>query len=154
MGSGLFSNTYELKIRVTKNVQLGLDLQSDNVNSVLGITLRYKKGRAEENAIIAENIHRQKEQHSENTSSRIPDPVQVRAYLSRAHNYESTIKAGVVFNNNGCTYKVIDDFNSSQSVGRVVLTSSTDTQIINSTHCFEYGLIHDQICAIIQSLFS
>ena len=155
MGSDLFSNAYEFKRRVTKNAQLGLDLQYDNVKLVLGITLRYKKERAEDNATIADNIRRRKDRNSENSSSRTQDPVQARSYSLRAHDFGSTIKAGAVFNYNGCTYKVLDNFDSSQSVGHCVVTSaSMDTQIIDSTHSFEYGLIHDQICAMIQSLFS
>ena len=115
MGSGLFSNVYEFKRRVTNNVQLGLGIGFDKSNSVLGITLLCKKEPAEDNATIAENIHRRKDCNSENSSSRIPDPVQARAYSSHANNYESTIKYGAVFNYNGCTYKVLENFDSSQS---------------------------------------
>ena len=153
MGSGIFTNAYQFKKRVVKNVQLGIDLRFDETNSVLGLTLRYKKERAEDNVTIADNIRRRKERNNE-SSSAIQNPVQVRAYSSEAHNFQSTIKAGAVFNYNGCTYKVLNDFDSSSNIGQCVVTSSSNREIVNSTHDFEYDFIHDQICAMIQSLFS
>ena len=85
----------------------------------------------------------------------VPNPVQARAYAAQVHNYVSTIKAGAVFNYDGCTYKVIDDFDPLLNTGQCVVTSSSqDQQIINVTKSFEYSFIHDQICAMIQSLFS
>ena len=121
---------------------------------MLGLTLWYKKERAQDNSTISENICRQKERNNESTLV-VPNPVQARAYAAQAHNYVSTIKAGAVFNYDGCTYKVIDDFDPLLNTGQCVVTSSSqDQQIINSTKSFEYSFIHDQICAMIQSLFS
>ena len=70
MGSGIFSSAYKFRRRVSKNVQLGIDLRFDSIHSTLGITLRYKKERAEDNAILADNIRRRKERNNENRTRR------------------------------------------------------------------------------------
>ena len=70
MGSGIFSSAYKFRRRVSKNVQLGIDLRFDSNHSMLGITLRYNKERAEDNVILADNIRRRKERNNENRTRR------------------------------------------------------------------------------------
>lgn len=155
MGNGIFPGSYEFKRRVNKNVQLGVDLRFDNMNNMLGISLRYKKERADENLTLSAHINSRKERYIQSRNT-LPNSAQVQVYEHSNHELKTTIKEGVIFNLDGCTYRVLQNYNSRRSCGMCVVTSSTNgnDMIVNSQHNFDYNVIHRQVCLMIQSMFN
>ena len=106
-----------------RNSMLGVDLQYDNMNGYLGLSLRYCKEKASDNSALSTIIREQMNSRSG------PDVVTQQQYSEGNHNFLSTIKKDAVFNYGSLTYKVLDSYNENKSSGNCVVTSSVDTNV-------------------------
>ena len=70
------------------------------------------------------------------------------AYNHVNHEFQSTIKTGAIFNHNGCTYRVLEDYYPGKSYSLCVVTSSVNSSITrDSRHNFTHDIVRREMCA-------
>ena len=132
---------------------LGIDLRFDDLNSSLGILLRYCKEKLSKNLALSV-IVTQRQQTEESGSGCGCNVLQRSEVEESNHDFTSTIKDNAVFNLGTATYKVMDNYDPLCTLVRCVVISSMDNNIsVNSVHEMMYEFVHTQICLFIQSMF-
>ena len=154
MGSGVHPSKYTFKQQSsTNNRQYGVDLKLDDINLMLGISVRYQKQLALEIATVTEFLNVRND--ARNGLNSAVDESSRLVYNHVNHEFQSTIKTGAIFNHNGCTYRVIEDYDAGKSYSLCVVTSSVNISMTrDSRHNFTHNVIHREICVFLQSIFS
>ena len=142
MGSGMFTSHYVFTKRLSKNCMFGFDLRFDDVNSSLGIFLRYCEEKVSKNLTLSDIVTQQL-QTEETCSGCGCNVLQKCEYEESNHDFTSTIKENAVFNLGTTTYKVMDNYGPLCTSVRCVVTSSMDDNIsVNYVHEMTYEVVH------------